>query len=317
LSFGVFLFQAGLDFELVDQEGPQAPVLNLARRNANFPYAAIGDLLLPFTASRLEWLVGGSIFSKSQQVEILKLSREESMVASFLGAADAIARGESVFLEQSEELMNDPTLLIVGQMGDNRSFGNLTDSTVIYGSSFLGAINSTIPLMCSDVVMNAVEEQRDQDDWMKRIEEKRGPDGWTTMSRVPNCTFTSRRTSGVHGGGGLDKNPEITAYARVKSGANAKLQVQSQGLIDNGSTFVFPYEGLYLARELTNFQQGRRVFGFGGVQIGDSHIPFDATVVSSGQSLANPPTELDPTDEDTIAPLQKASMRIFPSGIFP
>jgi len=48
------------DFELVDQEEQQAPVLNLGVRNQDSPYAAIGDPLLPFTSSRLELLLGDS-----------------------------------------------------------------------------------------------------------------------------------------------------------------------------------------------------------------------------------------------------------------
>jgi len=294
---------AGLDFELVDQEGAQAPVLDLGQRNGEFPYAAIGDPLLPFTSSKLELLMGQAISSWPPQDEILQLADEESMVASFLGAADAIARGESVFLEQNEELVSDPTLLVVGRTENDGTtfFGNLTDSTVIFGGgSFLAAINHEIPLTCSDDVMSAIEEQTNQDGWMTSFEEHHGPDYWATKSRVPNCTFTSPRTSGIHGGRRLNRSLEITGYARVGSGVDAKLQTRSQGPVDDGSTFVFPYEGLYLARELSNFREGRRVFGFEGVQIGEVHIPFEETVVSSGSSLADPPPALDPTDQNTL-----------------
>jgi len=219
----------------VNQEVSQEPLLNLGRRNS---YAAIGDPLLPFTSSRLELLVGQSIIA-----EPLQLSREESMIASFLGAADAIASGESVFLEQNEELINDPTLLAVGQKDVGASFENLTDSTVIYcSSSFLAAINCEIPLECFATVTNAVEEQPHQD-WMSTFEESRGPDDWTAKSRVPNYTFTSRRTSGIYGDGGLIRKQDITAYAIVGSGVDAKFKIQSQGPVDVSSTFVFPYEG--------------------------------------------------------------------------
>jgi len=292
---------AGLDFDYVDQAGPQAPVLSLGKRNDYFPYDGIGDPLLPFTTSRLELLLESPTSLTPQPDEILHLTREETMVASFLGAADAIARGESVFLEQNDEILNDPTLLVIGRTADGGYFKSVTDSTVIYGSnSVLAAINREIPLDCSEDVMIAVRVQRDQDEWMTAIEEHRGHDDWTTESRIPDCRFTSTRTSGIHGVVESNRRPEITAFASVGSGLDAKLLIGNQGSVDDGSTFVFPYDGLYLARELPDFREGRRVFDFQGVQIGHSHIPFELTVISSGRSLANPPSALDPTDQNTL-----------------
>ena len=93
----------GMDFETSSTPGPPQPILQLHQRNRQIPYQALGDPALPRTRSKLEGILlmedsikGNTDTSDTEQW--IHLARQESMVFSFLLAADAMARGESPFL---------------------------------------------------------------------------------------------------------------------------------------------------------------------------------------------------------------------------
>jgi hypothetical protein len=174
---------SGLDFDFVTKEGPDATVLSLHQRNNAFPYDAIGDPVNLRTISKLEVLIksGSQLDSRS---ETSALVRQEIVVSSFLSAADAIARGESVFLSESELVKNDPAYLIFGET--SVGWFNSTDSTVLFANnSYLTAIDQFIPLDCAEESLKIAEQRGEWGDF-------------AVNATVPNCTFTAPRSSGIY-----------------------------------------------------------------------------------------------------------------------
>ena len=267
---------AGLGFETTVRPGPEAPVLSLERRNDAFPYDAIGDPAMDKTMSKLEVLLGRSGDNRIDQDTLFELDQQQNSVASFLEAADAIARGESVFLAQNELVQHSPTL--PGLSGGSNDLGELTDtdSVILFAQdSFLTAVNLAVPLDCFGV-------EGDKEAFMLEINEERGDRlDFRTTSKLPNCNFLSPRSSGIFDEGQANR-AEITAHASSQS---VSLYMLGGGN-KTKAKFFFPPSGFPLARDRPgDFRQGRVVLGFGGVIYGNIDIPFHSTTVASGSLI--------------------------------
>ena len=267
---------AGLGFETTVRRGSEAPVLSLERRNNAFPYDAIGDPAMDKTMSKLEVLLGRSGDNRIDQDTLFELDRQQNLVESFLGTADAIARGESVFLAQNELVKRDPVLLALGRSTNLSGFTD-TDSVVLFEQdSYLTSVNLTVPLDC-------FVTEGDKEPFMLEINEERGNRlDFQTTSKVPNCNFKSPRASGFHSEEQVNR-AEITGYVSSKS---AWIYMKDNPSNEASNQFYFPPSGFPLARDrVGDFRHGRVVLGIGGVVFGNINIPFQFTTVASGSSI--------------------------------
>ena len=303
---------AGLGFETTSQRGPEEPVLSLQMRNNAIPYEAIGDPVTPRTISKLDLLLGQTVNPKTApRVQMLagesgnnftdkfmlgELAKEQSVVSSFLGAVDAIARGESVFLDQNDLLQRDPASFVLGQSTDVEGL-NGTESVVLFARapSFLTAVNLSIPLECDGF-------NHSTDKFMLEIMEERGNRlDFKAISKIPNCNVLSPRSSGIFDKEHVDL-VKITSYASSQL-ASLYMQASPNETILSNKKFAFPVNGLPLARDRTvDFRKGREVFGFGGVKFGKLDIPLGYTTVASGLMVQGFTrqyklvSQIDPTD---------------------
>ena len=308
---------AGLDFTEVEKAGPNATVLNLQRRNAEFPYGVVGDPTNPRTISQLEAVLQGTYdplivdddTATLTNGDLQSLVQYEAATNTFLAAADAIARGESVFLTEQQRL--DPYVLTLGanylqeqQQQDNTTISVdrsalMTDATSLFvQDSFLVAMDLEIPLECN----SGQDDMKNNDENpaippLLRFPETRGVLGdFQATSAVPDCSFTSTRASSVFR---ADQPPQVqvTAYQSYRqqiddnddavnpenarldllpAGSNEGVQFQTDDdNFNDPAVFDFPSAGSRLARDRVDFRKGRTVGGFGGVRIRKSQSTSD------------------------------------------
>eukprot|EP00522_Entomoneis_paludosa_P001649 CAMPEP_0172473628 /NCGR_PEP_ID=MMETSP1065-20121228/68952_1 /TAXON_ID=265537 /ORGANISM="Amphiprora paludosa, Strain CCMP125" /LENGTH=1502 /DNA_ID=CAMNT_0013231803 /DNA_START=390 /DNA_END=4899 /DNA_ORIENTATION=- len=333
---------AGLGFTTVPQRGSSATVLNLQSTNTQFPYEVLGDAANDRTLPQLEVLLASSGNKALSNEELwAELQQQEDTISPFVAAADALARGESVFLESSsssgvlERHLNDRTLpqleVLLASSGNNAvsnqelwtelqqqedtvspfvaaadalargesvflesstsgvpgvsPFGSENDNLFGSGATLLSsshydiplvALNQTLPLECN------VEQP-----W-RAMTQIRGVDlDFTLESVVPQCSYTSLRASGLY----LEEHErvermEITSYVSATSSVALYLQGQPTPLYGHNQPFILPANGHPLARDRLNVRDGRSVFGLGGVQLDQGvDLPLGRTALASGPLL--------------------------------
>lgn len=146
-------------------------------RNNSFPYAAIGD-----PARSVEQFQSLTFYSKLATVMLTwpDWASQEMIVASFLGAADAVARGESVFYvtTKHEIFQHNPGYLLLEEQDRITSSSNTEGIAVLCRKdSFLTSIDLLILLKFStDKLVDVGEEWGDDKEFTLNVE-----------SPVPDC----------------------------------------------------------------------------------------------------------------------------------
>ena len=153
----------------MDTQGPEATVLNLNQRNPNFVYGVLGDPQDdPRTHSQLERILQGTdTTTNPTPAQLQYLVETHGIVQSFLGASDAVARGESAFLQDSEWVINNPTIyLTAGREAANPSqplpkeLQNIPDATFMFAQDdYLTSIDKVLPLNCASEPLQLTEER--------------------------------------------------------------------------------------------------------------------------------------------------------------
>lgn len=155
----------------MDTRGPEATVLNLNQRNPNFVYGVLGEPQDdPRTHSQLERFLQGTdttfnAANNNNPEQLQYLVETQGIVQAFLGASDAVARGESAFLQDSEWVTNNPTIFFTGQQEDPlqplpQELQNIPDATFMFAKDdYLTSIDKVLPLTCAPEPLQLTEER--------------------------------------------------------------------------------------------------------------------------------------------------------------
>lgn len=257
-------------------EGPSDTVVSLTERNSDIPFEAAGDPVNERTAASLaefEALLRGELAWTPELTE--KLSRNERLVASFIAAVDAIARGESPLLStntsQSNDFESSTDLGLFDYAGVDVYYLEAIKGSVLTG------IDLAIPLTCKSMEMRPVDQLQGK-----------GEDRIYTTARIPDCVFSSKRESGIFydddATGSTQLRAEITAYLRAFSSRPDATQQGISLLIGNESFTVLsiPAKVRDLARDRDDWKFGRTISGIRAIQFGTTEITVGRVVLASG-----------------------------------
>jgi hypothetical protein len=174
-DFAHSIADLGLEFVTVEREGPYDTALNLGVINPSRLIHTSGDPLNSFT-----WPSPKS----ADEGDFAFASVQHRLISNFLDAVDLIARGGSPFVVKDKS-GNITNFAIWGGFNETKFFVNPGNRPLIQ-------IDLEIPLECTssemvpiDLLIPAVLPDQEKD-----VE---------TTALVPNCTFSSRRSSGIYG----------------------------------------------------------------------------------------------------------------------
>ena len=265
---------AGLDFTYVDSIGKPETVLNLHQQNPHFVYSVLGEPAEnPKTHSKFEAILQGNIDpSTVLDDEMNYLAETETIVHSFMSAADSLARGDSPFLVRSQSIQDNPAFMTIGhQTSEPNSLPEDLkdlDATFVYAKdSFLAAIDKAIPLECADEPLKFTQQI--------------GGD-LSIEGAVPNCRYSAARESGLFG---VPEQAMVTAYAHFDADSVA-LHSSARPTRALTDSFSVPPNGRRLARDHVDVREGRLVYGFSGVTVGSSlRLNFGLAAMASGRAV--------------------------------
>jgi len=262
-DFSHSIADLGLTFNTVDKEGPTETVLSLAMEDRNpkrlleLSSDPLGPRSRPLPQSGASILDGG---------DVSQYRREFQLIDSFLLAVTHIADGESPFL---------------GESADSAPLGGTyfgVPGSAIIGDPAIAQIDLEIPLDCSASQMEKIP-QSINGNATNRI-------GLYTEALVPNCTFSSRRSSGIY-----NRRPSLTPSQAEIVEEFVSLNISSFNNLDNvfviqGGKWVknvtFTPASKTLARDREDWTRGRQVPSIDGVRFGDLTLRFGTTVLATG-----------------------------------
>ena len=231
----------GLKFTKIQKkdDGNLGTVINLNKRNLNIPYEVVGD---PFNA-------------RTKRTGQLNNITE---ISNFMAAADGIAKGYSVALEEeSFENYQDQRLNIYG-----------VETVYSNYPSFITRINVTIPFDCENEPWTKTTQQMGFETFN---------DVFSLDASVPTCDFAKLRSSGIP----LQDGPkidtiEITNYAfhpvplasrDLEEYKDVTLMIGSS--LGETNTFYMPKGSRSLARDRDDWKTGRQVLGINAIKHGN------------------------------------------------
>ena len=291
-DFSHSLADIGLDFKAREEKGDILPILTLEteKRNKAIPVQLSGDPLYSRTsASQLSPTLDRISANEAGVVEpAIQQSRSVSaLTGSYFNTVILMARGQSPFFDKLDASLFDRTTDdFVGAPRFDNAF-NRDDLAV-------ASLPLEIALDCSNAELVSVQQYI------------RGASPFETFfrsdDRLPNCTFTEERQSGIYReSGDVPPSAEILErsikFVGLPTGDEVLLQV-------NGSEpfleFEASPESKRLARDRDNWRNGREFFDVDAILLngGNTTISLGKVVLGTGPDLGLGSRIVEPGGED-------------------
>lgn len=265
VDFSHSIADLGLGFVTVEQEGPSDTILDLGSRNPSRLIHTAGDPLNKFNFMFPSALhQEGGLALANDQLELL---------SSFLEAPDLIARGGSPFITKNAFVFSGCDTGVWGGVNASCEYAARSDD------NFLTQIDFEIPLNCTSTEMIPID--------ITSLENQESRVPLETLALVPNCTYRSRRSTGIYG-----LNPAAASVQEVVSvDVYSYTGAESDVFLTNDSgrfqSFNATHEMKELARFRDDWKKGREVEGIEGIQIGTLDIALGAVVLGTGVEEAS------------------------------